>query len=256
MNVPKDWSAMNLQETAGWRKANDAGYAMAALLVSIGVMLLMLTAAMPVWKQAATREKEAELVFRGEQYARAIGLFGRKYGGAFPPNLDVLIEQKFLRKKYKDPITNDEFQLLYQTTQRPGGPRNPGGPGSAGNSGGTERQSSGGGTTVGAGGGVGAAPTGVTGAQGAVVGVTSKSKERSIKLYKGRGRYNEWQFVYTPVTQTPGDNNGRPGRDRPGAGGSRDRPGGGNPGGAGGAGGAGGGGIPRPRPGPGGPPGS
>jgi type II secretory pathway pseudopilin PulG len=254
MNVPKDWSAMNLQETAGWRKANDAGYAMAALLVSIGVMLLMLTAAMPVWKQAATREKEAELVFRGEQYARAIGLFGRKYGGAFPPNLDVLIEQKFLRKKYKDPITNDEFQLLYQTTQRPGGPRNP--PGSAGNSGGTERQSSGGGTTVGAGGGVGAAPTGVTGAQGAVVGVTSKSKERSIKLYKGRGRYNEWQFVYTPVTQTPGDNNGRPGRDRPGAGGSRDRPGGGNPGGAGGAGGAGGGGIPRPRPGPGGPPGS
>jgi type II secretory pathway pseudopilin PulG len=245
---------MNLQETPRWRKANDGGYAMAALLVSIGVMLLMLSAAMPVWKQAATREKEAELVFRGEQYARAIGLFGRKYGGAFPPNLDVLIEQKFLRKKYKDPITNGEFQLLYQTTQRPGGPRNPGasGAGAGGTNSGTDGQSSGAGTTT-AGGGVGAAPTGVTGAQGAVVGVTSKSKERSIKLYKGRGRYNEWQFVYTPVTQTPGDGNGR------GEGGRRGRPGGGGaprPGGAGGPGGTGGAGGAGPRPGgPGGPPG-
>ena len=73
------------------------GYAMAALLVGLGIMAIMMTVVMPVWKQVAQREKEAELIFRGEQYARAIELYGRKLPGALPPNLDVLIDQRFLR---------------------------------------------------------------------------------------------------------------------------------------------------------------
>ena len=67
------------------------------------------TAAMPVWRQMAQREKEEELVFRGQQYARAIGLFQRKYANAFPPSIDVLVEQRFIRKKFKDPITGKDF---------------------------------------------------------------------------------------------------------------------------------------------------
>src|SRR5258705_4477700 len=85
------------------------GYAMAALLVAMSIMAIMMTVAMPVWKQISTREKEEELVFRGEQYARAIGLFQRKFANAAPPSFDLLVEQHFLRKKYKDPITNDDF---------------------------------------------------------------------------------------------------------------------------------------------------
>jgi type II secretory pathway pseudopilin PulG len=100
------------------RGSFDGGYAMAVLLVVMGVMAVMLTVVMPVWKQMGQREKEAELVFRGEQYARAIGLFQKKYANAFPPNLDVLVEQKFLRKKYKDPITNSDFVPLLQTRAR------------------------------------------------------------------------------------------------------------------------------------------
>jgi hypothetical protein len=57
-------------------------------------------------------EKEAELIFRGQQYAHAIGLFQKKFANAFPPNFDVLVEQRFLRKKFKDPITNDDFLPL------------------------------------------------------------------------------------------------------------------------------------------------
>ena len=45
---------------------------MAALLVALAVMSLMLSMALPVWHHAAQREREAELIFRGEQYARAI----------------------------------------------------------------------------------------------------------------------------------------------------------------------------------------
>ncbi len=94
------------------RSADQAGYAMAALLVGLSIMAVMMTAALPVWNHAAKREKEAELVWRGEQYKRAIMLFQRKYANAFPPSVDVLVEQKFLRKKYKDPITNEDFLLI------------------------------------------------------------------------------------------------------------------------------------------------
>ena len=61
----------------------------------------------------ATREKEAELVFRGNQYVRAIALFQRKFANTNPPTIDLLVEQRFLRKKFKDPITNDDFQPIY-----------------------------------------------------------------------------------------------------------------------------------------------
>ena len=85
---------------------------MAALLIAMSIMAVMMTVVMPVWKHAAQREKEEELVFRGQQYARAIGLFQRKFANAYPPNIDVLVDQKFLRKKFKDPITNDDFVPL------------------------------------------------------------------------------------------------------------------------------------------------
>src|SRR2546423_674757 len=104
--------SMQLQRQAEMMRRRESGYAMAALLVAIAIMAVMLTAAMPVYKQMAQREKEDELVFRGTQYVHAIGLFQRKYMNAFPPNVDVLVEQRFLRKKFKDPITNDDFQPL------------------------------------------------------------------------------------------------------------------------------------------------
>ena len=39
-------------------------------------------------------------------------MFQRKYGNALPPDVDVLIDQRFLRKKYKDPITGEDFQFM------------------------------------------------------------------------------------------------------------------------------------------------
>ncbi len=95
-------------------KNSQRGYTMAALLVSIGVMMLLMSVAMPVWRHQAQREKEAELIFRGEQYARAVNHYQRKMGpGNFPPSIDVLVQQRFLRKKYKDPMTEDgEFGII------------------------------------------------------------------------------------------------------------------------------------------------
>ena len=82
------------------RRRSEEGYAMAALLTALALMGIIMSAAMPAWQNAARREREAELVFRGEQYARAIQLFQRKYANTLPPSLDVLINERFLRKKY------------------------------------------------------------------------------------------------------------------------------------------------------------
>ena len=75
---------------------------MAALLVAMAIMAIGMMALLPAWRQQVQREKEAELAFRGEQYARAIYLFRTKNGNQPPPNIDVLVQGRFLRKKYLD----------------------------------------------------------------------------------------------------------------------------------------------------------
>ncbi len=214
----------------------DQGYAMAALLVAIGVMSVMMMVAMPVWQHMVQREKEEELIFRGRQYARSIGLFQRKYAAAYPPDIDTLLQQKFLRKKYKDPMVPDgEFQVLYQasmgqpmaTGPQPSGRQR--GPLRAGQPFANRAPV----RTPGA--------TGTVGPRGGVIGVASKSTEESIRAYNGRTRYDEWQFVYTPSMfgpgqprpgMRPGQTPGRPGFGRPGTSGAtpgQRQPGGGDP---------------------------
>jgi type II secretory pathway pseudopilin PulG len=179
-------------------RAREQGYAMAVLLVAMSVMAVMMTVVMPVWRQTTQREKEEELVFRGKQYARAIGLFGRKYANASPPTIDVLLNEHFLRKKYKDPITNDDFVPVLAGQNVPGTAA-PGTPQQGGR-------------------GTPGIVTGISApqvvARGGIVGVTSKSKDKSIRLYNGRGHYNEWAFVYLPPVATPGA--GAPGTTAPG----------------------------------------
>ena len=177
------------------------GYAMAALLGSLVVMGVLMSMLLPVWSQAAQREREAELAFRGEQYARAIELYQRRFAGAFPPDVDSLVEQRFLRRLYKDPMMEDgEFQILYQaqgadvvsvpaTAPRPG-------------------------QVIGQPTRVGRPPNGqstTSGPRGGVIGVVSKSTERSLRIYNGGSTYSEWLFVHLPSTTQLGGPVGRAG---------------------------------------------
>jgi type II secretory pathway pseudopilin PulG len=204
-------------ELAGQPFRGNRGYAMAALLVGMSVMAVLMGALLPVWTHLATREKEEELIFRGKQYARAIGLFQRKFANTPPPSIDVLVEQRFLRKKYKDPITKDDFQPIYANqammqapVAAPGAQRPGQQPGATLSTPAQQQQ------TLQAGfGSTGAGP------QGGLIGVTSKSKDASIKLYNGRNHYNEWAFVYIQTAQRPGQPAGpgvpgaQPGRGGP-----------------------------------------
>ena len=169
---------------ARWRQELRGAYAMTALLVVMGVMAVMLGVALPVWQTAIRREREAELVFRGEQYVQAIRLFQRRYAGTFPPNVDVLVQQRFLRRRYQDPITKSDFQVLYAGTGTAIVDARAGGPGRAGPGPGQVTTPLGGRPQA-------TAPLG----RGGIIGVVSTSTQTSLRLYNGRGRYDEWIFV-------------------------------------------------------------
>lgn len=206
-------------------QANQRGYALAAVLVGIALLSVVMMAMLPAWRQQVRREKEAELAFRGEQYARALYLYQRKFPGAYPPNVDTLVQQRFLRKKFKDPITGEDFRPLLvgqQPQQGPGAP-NPGRGGATppGRGGATPSGQPGrGGVSGGVPGGVGGPSVmGTTGA--GITAVQSTSTEASIRIYNGAGYYNQWRFLYRGRQNQPGA--GAPGA--PGRGGA-DRPGG------------------------------
>lgn len=235
------------------RRTDDRGYAMAALLVALSVMGIMLSVALPVWRTSVQREREAELVFRGEQYVQAITLFSRRNGG-YPTSLDVLRTGRYIRKLYKDPITNGDFQPVYlgQIAAATPGVPGQGGPtvpapsgfrgqpaGRAGQPlGGAPQQQlelrqqfgqqpatrGGGGQTPPIAGRFGQSPAGALGQPGAlgagpIIGVVSKSTGEALRLYNGRGRYNEWLFVSTAATQQPGAPTGAQAPGLPGRGG-------------------------------------
>jgi len=201
--------------------SGDRGYAMAALLVAMSVMAIMLAAALPVWSTAAQREREAELIFRGEQYAHAIELYSRRNGG-YPASLDVLEKGRFIRKLYKDPVAGDtDFQPVFAGQIIAGQPVTPRQPGQGEGAAPPGRAAAAGpsGPAPGRGGLPPAqGQRGVPGG-GPIIGVVSRSTSESLRLYNGRGRYNEWAFVATALSQQAGAPSGAPGPAQPGRGG-------------------------------------
>ena len=57
----------------------------------------------------------------------------------------------------------------------------------------------------------------IGGGAGGIVGVASKSTEKSLRLYNGRGAYNEWTFIAVQRTLQAGQ--GADGAQAPGMGG-------------------------------------
>ena len=166
------------------------GFAMGALLVSIFITSLLMSMVLPVWHHAAQREREAELIFRGRQYARAIDLWQRQRPGSAPQDLDTLVEERFLRKRYSDPMTsNGEFRILLQSDLASIEVNQAVTTGSR-----TETSSEQGSENR-------DEPEEAGGVAGGIVGVVSTSTESSIASYNSRNRYDEWFFIHTTNTQ-------------------------------------------------------
>src|SRR5271157_1695392 len=114
------------------RRRRDSGAMLLAVLFMMAMMVIVAMAIAPSFVQQMRRDREEEMIHRGTEYARAIKKFYKKFG-RYPANLEQLDNTnqiRFLRKRYKDPLTKDgnwkllnygDIQLLLNTNT-PGTP--------------------------------------------------------------------------------------------------------------------------------------
>jgi hypothetical protein len=139
----------------------------------IAILLGGLAIVGEVWETSARREKETELLFIGNQYRRAIGLFYEATPGTvkrYPRELADLVQdprqpgaQRHIRKLFPDPMTGKEWQV-------------------------------------------------VRGADGGIQGVHSASEAAPLKIagfrvrdasFEGAQKYADWKFIHTPAATKP-----------------------------------------------------
>lgn len=92
----------------------EAGIVFIGLVVTVGVMAVLLLAAVQPFSVVLQRDREDELIFRGEEYAEAIRKFQKEHGGAYPAELKVLVQpggpskQRYMRRLYPNPFDVEE----------------------------------------------------------------------------------------------------------------------------------------------------
>jgi type II secretory pathway pseudopilin PulG len=94
----------------------EGGYLLLTVLVMVFLVLLALSVAAPRVAKEIQRDKELEAIQRGLQYKRAIKLYYKKFG-AYPSDIKQLENTnqiRFLRRRYKDPLTGqDDWRLIH-----------------------------------------------------------------------------------------------------------------------------------------------
>ncbi len=96
----------------------ESGYALVLIMFFLALLVLSTVAAAPTVLSNIKREKEAEMVWRGRQYARGVRLYYMKMH-QFPTSLDDLTQPKtgirFMRQAYKDPMNEADgsWRLIY-----------------------------------------------------------------------------------------------------------------------------------------------
>jgi len=108
---------MKLMQANSQRRvqSGESGYVLLALLLIIALMIIFAATALPSISFDIKRDREEEMIHRGVQYSRAIRNYYRKFG-RYPTKLEDLESAnnfRFLRKRYKDPITGGDFKLLH-----------------------------------------------------------------------------------------------------------------------------------------------
>ena len=256
------------RQTCRTHQRNEQGYIMLLLLLTVALMIIAAAVVVPSVTFEIKRDREDEMIHRGVQYSRAIRAYYKKFG-RYPAKIEDLEntnQLRFLRKRYKDPLTGKDFKLLHfgeakmsmngmgggmipgaatiganGSLNTPNGLAQASGFGNAGAFGANSNSAFGqnpqatiaqSGASQAAGTNASQpeadpsqAPAGATGANQAapqaapgdnstnsgdklsstqfggapIVGVASISKEKTIREFDKKRKYNEWQFVYDPA---------------------------------------------------------
>ncbi len=228
-----------------------------AIILMLALIVIAAAAAAPDIAMSIRREREAELIHRGTQYMRAIQHYYKKFG-RYPTRIEDLENTnniRFLRRRYKDPITGKEFRLLHFGEVNLGAVMGMSGAG-AGLMGGAAAAAMSGAFGQGqtnpsmlaqqaasmlaqqAGGAMTGSPgTPVQGMSGStststdtmatkvfgggpIIGVASTSHKTSIREFNKKNHYNDWYFIYDPSLDRGGLVKGPAQPPIPGTGGS------------------------------------
>jgi type II secretory pathway pseudopilin PulG len=210
---------------------NDSGYMLLVLMIAVAVLTIVLSGVAYNYRRSLQRDREVEMIHRGEQYERAVRRYFHK-NGRYPTTIEQLESTnniRYLRKRYKDPMSADgEWKIAHITDikLKGSGPQPTAGAPASGTStpssqasstdaGSSENQDSDTGTTTGTtvtttgssgqgtGGGNIVTASGAAAASqvlggGSLYGVVSKSKKVGIHSFGDKTRYNEWFFIYDP----------------------------------------------------------
>ena len=242
------------------QRQQEQGYIMLTLLLMVALMIIFAAAIVPSITFEIKRDREEEMIHRGVQYSRAIRAYYRKFG-RYPAKIEDLEntnQLRFLRKRYKDPLTGKDFKLLHFGEAKmamsgmgagvipganvlgangqlngPNGLQPTSGFGNSGafganpntpfvqnsqyanpqnsnanatqmssdstQSGSTQTGSSTTGTGTDSSSNSGDKLASTTFGGAPIVGVASISKEKTIREFDKKKKYNEWQFVYDPT---------------------------------------------------------
>jgi type II secretory pathway pseudopilin PulG len=96
-------------------RRNQRGYILITIVLFVALIAIAAIVTAPVVAFQVKRDREEELIHRGVQYSRAMKHFVKKFG-RYPTRLEELENTnqiRFLRRRYKDPITGKDFKILH-----------------------------------------------------------------------------------------------------------------------------------------------
>jgi hypothetical protein len=101
------------------RRRAESGSFLVVIMVAVAISSIALGTVAQSWSVRLRRDKEEELIFRAQQYVKAILAYRKEHAGQFPTNLEDLYKPgprqlRYIRRLYKDPLAKDgRWGLLY-----------------------------------------------------------------------------------------------------------------------------------------------
>jgi type II secretory pathway pseudopilin PulG len=111
---------MKLSSSFRRSRQPEQGYVLMVILLMMALLLVALVAIAPRMATEIRREREEETIRRGKQYATAVKRYFKKFG-RYPTSIEQLENtnnMRFLRKRYKDPMTGQDFRILHFGEQK------------------------------------------------------------------------------------------------------------------------------------------
>ena len=103
------------RRNSGGQHNAQHGYILLMLMLFVALIAVAATAVVPRIAFEIRRDQEEEMIHRGVEYSRAVRLYFKKFG-RFPTRIEELENTnnvRFLRRRYKDPITGQDFKILH-----------------------------------------------------------------------------------------------------------------------------------------------